>query len=253
MNAIKLNSIVEGLAAGVAASLLLGLFVIARNLLRDAYLRWQLTRQFRNLCLGTSIRGITLNLRNHLGRPFTIRRAVLVTDKANYRFSPTGEVSTSFDEDHPKITWQQSQLLKTGKVNAIQVGAEFQFRSWQAAPTPAGFVEAESFTSHEFVLPAQLFADFDSTILGIRVTIQYQTWTKTAKLLTVESQGSVEHLRSTVAQFREQIRSGSLDKARAMFRMPPVGPAAGAEPSGNVSKSPPSEEINENEVVQPAT
>lgn len=225
---IRWNSVVEGIAAGVAASVLLAIFVIARDLVRNALLKWQLTRQFRNLEMGTGIDGITLHLRNHLGTSFTIRNVVLVTEKATYRFSPTGEVSNSPKEPHPKPTWQQMHLLKTGKIDSIQLGAEFEFKTWKSSPTPAGFVEAEPFTRHKFLLPARIFADFESLISGIRITIQYQTRTQTAKLLTVEANDSVAHLRAVVEHFREDIRNGSLDRARAMFHLPPVNSPATA-------------------------
>src|SRR6266567_4137814 len=109
---IDWNSVVEGITAGVAASVLIAAFVIARDLVRNGYLRFRLRREFRFLSCGSSLDGITVGVRNQVGKSFTVRHIALLTDKVDYRLNPTGEVTTSFKNQHSKPTRKQLRMLK---------------------------------------------------------------------------------------------------------------------------------------------
>jgi hypothetical protein len=216
------DSVVEGVTAGIAASVLLGIFALSRDTIRNVVLRLRLMRAFRFLSCGSRLEGITLGIRNHIGRTFTIRQIVMITDKSDYRFNPTGEVATSFKKQHPRPSRKQLRLLKRGKIKSIPMGTEIQFRSWRSAPTLEGFVVAQPYTSHTFLLPAQLIADFDAVITGFCITLDYESWTHAIKIMQVRTSGSLDQVRKTVEQFKKQIKDGSLDSARAKFRQPPI-------------------------------
>jgi hypothetical protein len=103
------NSVVEGVTAGVSASVILGTFALSRNRFRDLVFRFRLRREFRFPSCGHNLDGITMGLRNHLGKCFTIRHVAIVTDVGNFRLNPTGEVSSSFKKSSLGLT---RKLLK---------------------------------------------------------------------------------------------------------------------------------------------
>ena len=219
---VNWNAIVEGIAAGVAASVLLTVFALARDFFRNLFLRIRISRSFRFLSCGSGLDGLTVGVSNHIGRAFTIRQIVMITDRGDYRFNPTGEVTSSFKHQYPKPTRKQLRMLKRGKIASIPIGTEIQFRSWRSAPTSEGFTVVQPFTSHQFVLPAQLLVDFAGIIAGFRITVEYESWTHAIKIMQVHTRDSIEQVRKTVEHFRNEIVSGSLDSARAAFRRPPI-------------------------------
>lgn len=219
---INWNSIVEGASAGIAASILLGLFVILRGLGRERLLRFRLVRNLRRLACGSGITGVTVGVSNEVGRPFTVRHVALVTDKMSFKLNPTGEVSTHFNRMYPKITRKQKRLLKEGKITAIPMGTEVQHRSWQAAPTVEGFTVVAPYTSHQFVLPAELVAGIEGDVTELQITLEYTNWAGTVRIMKIPAKSNADQIQKTVERLKKEIESGSFDRARAMFRMPPV-------------------------------
>jgi hypothetical protein len=125
--AIDWNSIVEGVTAGVVASVLLGIFALSRDSFRNAALRLRLIRTFRRMSCGTYLDGITVGIDNHTGRAFTVREVIMVTDKGNYRFNPTGDVSSSFKNQDPKPTRKQIRMLKRGAaISGFRIVVEYE-------------------------------------------------------------------------------------------------------------------------------
>lgn len=224
------NSVVEGITAGVAASVLLSVFVLSRDAARNLILRVRLNRAFRLLSCGSGLDGITVGVQNHIGRPFTVRQVVMITDKGDYRFNPTGEVTSSFKNQYPKPTRKQLRMLKRGEISSIPIGTEIQFRSWRSGPTLEGFIVVQPFTSHQFILPAQLIADFDGAISGFRITVEYESWTHAVHIIQVHTRGSLDQVRKTVEHYRNEIVTGSLNAARAAFRRPPIVPKTEQRP-----------------------
>lgn len=216
------NSIIEGASAGIAASILLGLFVIFRGLWREGILRFRLIRNLRNLACGSGITGLTVGVSNEVGRPFTVRHVALVTEKMSFKFNPTGEVSTHFKRMHPKITREQKRMLKEGKITCIPIGTEVQHRSWKATPTEEGFTVVAPYTSHQFVLPAELVAGVEGSVTELQITLEYTNWAGTVRILRMSAKSNVDQIQKTIEHLTTQIESGSFDRARAMFRMPPV-------------------------------
>ena len=79
------SSIVEGTTAGVVAAALLALFALLRYRVGDWIFRWRLWRDLKNFGFGWRPRyGLTVGIRNWVGKSFTVRSVVVVTDKDHY-------------------------------------------------------------------------------------------------------------------------------------------------------------------------
>jgi hypothetical protein len=225
------DSVIQGIAIGVAASSILAAFSLSRDAIRNLVFKIRLRREFRWLSFGTDLDGVSIGVRNHLGKAFTVREFVMIADKRDYRLNPTDEVISSFKDQYPKLSRKQRRMLKKGKISSIPIGQEVQFRSfWRSGPTHEGFVVVQPFTSHQFLLPAQLLSNFDGTISGFRITVEYESWTHSVKIIQVQTSASLDQVRQTVEQYRSEILSGSLNKARAAFRKPPIAIGADQRP-----------------------
>ena len=202
------NSLVEGIAAGVAASVLITIFVISRDALRNVFLRIKFMRAFRLPSCGTrALDGVTLGLSNQIGKVFIVRDVVMVTDRGDYRFNPTGEVTSSFKGQYKKPTRKQLRMLKKRQIKSIPIRKEYQFRSWRTGPTPEGFTELRPFTNQEFLLPTPLITDFDARISAFRVTLEYENWTHNTKIIQVRTRGSVDQMHARIEQLKKAIRN----------------------------------------------
>jgi hypothetical protein len=86
---VNWNAIIQGVATGVVAAALLALFALLRYRARDIIFRWRLRRELRFFFLGWNTQGVTIGIRNRLGKSFTVRRLVVTTNRGNFRSSPT--------------------------------------------------------------------------------------------------------------------------------------------------------------------
>lgn len=224
---INWNSIIEGASAGVAASVLLGLFVISREFVRDFVLRLRISRSFRLLSCGNSIDGITVGVANRVGTPFTLRQLMLETTKMNYRFNPSGEVTSCFKGQYPKISRKQRRQLKEGKIEAIEMSCEMQYKTWHTKPTQEGFTLIAPHTRHQFVLPAEIVVDMPNTVKGFQLVVEYSTWRNVVKVMKVVTKDNNEQIGKAIASYQQEIECGSLDEVRSSFGKPPVQKAGG--------------------------
>ena len=87
MKLVNWNAIIQGVATGVVGAALLGLFALLRYRVRDIIFRWRLRRELRFFSLGWNTQGVTIGIRNRLGKPFTVRRLVVTTDRGMARTS----------------------------------------------------------------------------------------------------------------------------------------------------------------------
>ena len=113
------NAIVQGVVTGVVGAALLGLFALLRYRLRDVIFRWRLRRELRFFFLGGNLQGITVGIRNRLGKAFTVRSLVVTTSQGNFRSLPTGDVHSSSKEEEPKLTWRQKRAVKRGDLSCL--------------------------------------------------------------------------------------------------------------------------------------
>ena len=216
---INWSSILEGTSAGIAGALLLGLFAISRNHLRNLILRFRIRRSFRRLTFGSGINGVTLGVSNHLRRRYRIREGSINTSERAYRLNPTGSVKTSFTGQHPKLTKKQKSSLKEGPVKMME---EMQYGPWKTTKTPEGFIEVEPFTSQEFLLPVYLVQHIDAPIEAIQFLVEYDNYTGGVDIMKVDAKEGVEHTQKVIDYFKNEMSNGSLNRQRSMAGLKPI-------------------------------
>lgn len=228
------NSIIEGTSAGVAASILLGIFSISRDFIRDWTLRFRIANSFCALSSGSSIYGVTIGISNKVGNTYQIRSVVMRTNSIDHRLNATGDVKTSFDGQFPKPSKEQLRMLKEGKVKTIELKGEVQYGSWRMEPSRDGFVTIEPFTSHTFILPAQAVTQITDEIEEIGIVVQYTNRSGSVKILEVSVPNSKINIQSTVEHYKREILSGRLNHARKSFGLDPIVVPVGSPDAGNI-------------------
>lgn len=229
---VNWNSVVEGATAGIAASVILGVGALSRKNLNDFWFRRTVKREFRLISCNVSLDGITVALRNHSGKAFTVHHLAMITDCGDFRFDPLNEVTSSFKGQHPKPSRSQLRALKSGRIKEIPLGVEYQYRVWRSNTTREGFVTIEPFTSIEFLLPYQLLANHEGAPAGFRITIEYEAWPQKRKIWQLIIDSSLEQARKTVERAREQLRNGTLNETRAKLGKPPIAVKSSEPPTG---------------------
>lgn len=234
---IQTSSIVEGATAGVVGSVLYTLLTVAREQYQVWSFKKKLATELRRSTCGSGIQGITTSVRNLTGTKFTVRQVALVADNAVLLFNATGVVSSAIPSRPHKLTPDQKARLQKGE--AIEVGPpEMQFRPWKVGIGDAGFVEVQPFTSHEFLLPAELVAASTAKPLHLRFTIECKGWFGETEVLEETSNDLVPDMLSKVFdQFRGPALA-ELNNARRMFRLPPVGVQRTAAAAPTIAKQP---------------
>ena len=173
--------LIEGATAGVVASVLLGTFAVIRGVIRNGWLRVKAHRTLRCVGYGNSINGVTVSLKNWAGFPIVIRELVMITNTMEYLFNPTGEASSSFPSEYPRLTRAQKKILKAG--GQIGLPQQRKFITWKTSPPLSGFVTLAPFTNQTFLLPNALLKDFNSKVSGVRIVAEYLSTTKRNRIL----------------------------------------------------------------------
>ncbi len=218
---LHIDALVQGTTTGVVGAGVLGLLSLCRNLVRDRWLKRSIRRNLNRRSVGSSLEGITTSVENQTGREMIVRQVAFLINGTYIVLLPSGELKSSYEGRTRKPTRAEIRRLKKGEM--IQMEAEMQFRSWRVPPSPAGFVTLPPYTESGFVLPAQFIADNEGPITSIRVVLEYTTRSGERKILQHDLESKYpEHIRSTLDHFREELRNGSLNNARRMFRMPEI-------------------------------
>jgi hypothetical protein len=221
--ATTLQSVLEGATAGVVGSLLFGLLLIGRDWLKFKRFKRKLSRILRATGCGAGIRGMTTNIRNPTGFEFVVREVALVTDKAVYMFNATGQVRSSWEEQPPQFNAAQLEKLKKGE--AVEAGPpKMEYRRWEVGVGEGGFVAVAPFTSHEFLLPAELIAGTKAKPLYLRVIIEAKNWLGERELMqeNTAEEFAIRSLDGALQSFRPGIGLDGLNATRVMFRLPPI-------------------------------
>lgn len=197
---LNIDSIVEGTTAGVVASVLLGAFAVLRNRVRNLWLRFKIHRSLRLVGYGTSIAGVTINVQNRTGTDITIREAAITTDAMEYLLNPTGDVSSSFPAQYPRLTRAQKKKLKAGE--QIQLTPQRRFASWRTQILPSGFAKLTPFTDQTLLLPTALVMGFDGKVTGVRMVAEYASHTNSIRILKKTVRSVAEPLQKTIDQFK---------------------------------------------------
>lgn len=203
------NAIIQGVTTAVVGAALLALFTLLRYRARDMIFRWQLRRDLRFFSLGWNPEGVTIGIRNRLGKPFTVRRLVVITNRGNFRSIPTREVHSSSKEEEPKLTWRQKRALKRGDLSCLPPTKEFAMLSWKSNPSVEGFATIDPFTKQDFLFSYPLIeSDPDaSPPSGFRITIEYEGWPGHRRILQWDIADRADQIHKTFQNVRDKMRA----------------------------------------------
>lgn len=215
------DALIQGTTTGLVGAGVLGLLSLCHNRIRDRQLKRSIRKNLNRRGIGSSLEGITISVANQTGREMAVRQIAFLISGTYVVLLPSGELKSSYKGQTRKPTRAEMRRLKQGEM--IQMEAEMQFRSWKVAPSAAGFVTLPPYTESSFILPAQFVADNDGPITSIRVVLEYTTRTGEKKILQHDVKSKhPQDMQTTLDHFREELRSGSLNNARRMFRMPEI-------------------------------
>lgn len=218
---MKWDSVIEGTVAGVAASVALGAGAFCYSRLRDRLLRAKINETLTRFSTGQSIQGITVRISNYTNTQFTVRSVSLSGAKSRFRLNSAGETSTLSIDRGRKLTESEMAELKAGK--EILISQEVSFtHSWREDAPVSGFIEIAPYTSHTFLLPAQLLADFDDRIDGILVIAEYFRRSGRIELVEGKIINGMDALNQSISHYVGQIKSGALNVGRERFGLPAI-------------------------------
>jgi hypothetical protein len=215
------DSVIEGTVAGVAASAALGAGAFSYSRLRDWRLHKKITDTLARFSTGQGLNGVTIGISNYTSTRITIRSVSFSGAKSRYRLNPAGETSTLSIDRGRKLTTKEMEDLKAGKEVLISQEVGFT-HSWQETAPVSGFIEIAPYTSHTFLLPAQLLADFDDRIEGILVIAEYTTPSGRIDLVEGKIIYGMDALNNLIGHYVGQIKSGALNVGRARFGLPAI-------------------------------
>jgi hypothetical protein len=217
---INWNAVAQGITTGLVGASVFWIIGLIREFVRNAWLRRRIRKELRHVSCGHGIQGVNASVQNRLQKAFRIRDVTLVTSNAQFAFNATGEVSSCPPPDR-KLARKIKRRLKRGE--AVSMSTHVSNRTWIKKPEHAGFVEATPFTSQGFLLPLELMENIDGPILNLLITVEYETWNKRTRLLTVATEGwAVEHMQRCIEHVRSELDSGRLNQARMMFGLKPI-------------------------------
>ena len=95
-------AVVQGAAGGIVAAALLAIFALFRYRVSDRIFRWRLRWDLREILIGQLAEGPTptIHIRNRVGKTFTARSLVVITDKDYYATNPTSDISATSKEEY---------------------------------------------------------------------------------------------------------------------------------------------------------
>jgi hypothetical protein len=184
----------------VMAALIIGTPLALRKHIGSWFLRSKIKRMLRGANLGHGVTGLTTSVRNESQVELRVREVFLITPTAKLKFNPAGEESTN--------------------------GALAELFSGPNATAPRSdspFPRVPPLTNSTYLLPAGLVAHSDGPFVGISIKVEYDAYTGRRKVVEVHSSESANEMsRKSFDHFQGELRSGNLNKARQMWRLPPV-------------------------------
>jgi hypothetical protein len=211
---MKWSALIQGVTTGIVGAAVLGFFVIIRYKARDALFRWRLRRDLRDFGFGWNPHGLTIGIRNWVGKTFTVRSVVVVTDKDHYEAMPTTDVMSTSVEEYPNLTRKERRALERGDSDVLPstiTHGMISLRSWQSNPTADGFATVEPFTQRSFLFHNQLFDDKrgDGTPTALRITIEYEAWPSRRKVMRWDIAKRGPDIAAKFQEMRKQVRDKS--------------------------------------------
>lgn len=212
------DALIPGTVTGLVGAGVLAVLVSARNRIRNELLKRRIRKTLDRVGVGSGIQGITMSVHNETGREMVVRQIAFLMGGTYIVLLPSGELTSAYRGESRKPTRAEMRRLRKGEV--IQMEAQMQFGSWKVPPVPAGFVALPPYTKSSFILPAEFIGGSDHPIKGIRIVLEYVTRSGDKKILQRDVRSKhPEQMKKTLDHFRDELRSGSFNKARRMFGM----------------------------------
>jgi hypothetical protein len=143
----------------------------------------------------------------------------MLTPEMDYLLNSSGEVRSSFPGDSPKLTRAEKRRLKRGE--RIEGRPRLQFGAWRVPPPASGFITIAPFTAHTFLLPLHFVADVKSGPTGLRIVLEYESWTHDVRIFQRQIPAG-KMLSLQLNQLKSELESGTLNIARRRFNLPEV-------------------------------
>jgi hypothetical protein len=193
---VNWNSILEGITTGVVAAVLLAIFALLRHRVRDMFFRWKLWRDLHDFGFGSWPEGLTIGIRNHVGKTFTVRKLAVPTDQARYLANPTTDVISSSKEE-----------IRSAKIGDKAWGVT-TLQALNESRMFEGFAAIEPFTQRTFLFSNVLFGagHDDGTPTALRITIEYEAWPERRKVVQWDIKKRASDIAAKFAEMRKRVR-----------------------------------------------
>lgn len=232
------QSMIEGTVTGVAATVALGLMILARNLINNLIIRFQIVKCLKATNVGVSIFGLTSTIFNNTAKEFKIRYFALVAAEGNYKIKATAESRLSERPKKPKLTKEQKELLKAGK--EVQMGTEIEYGPPLEREVQRGTVTIPPFTEQDFLLHANFIKTYKGPAFHLIIKAEYVNYTDDIVLLTIETpKKSSKFMNQQIAHYKKGSDEGSLWEGRRRFGLEPPLAAVSPIPQQAIPKKKP--------------
>ena len=229
---------IEGTVTGVAATVALGIMILARNLINNLIIRFQIVKCLKATNVGGSIFGLTSTIRNHTAKEFRIRYFALVAAEGNYKIKATAESRLAEKPKKQKLTKEQQELLNAGK--QVPIGTEIEYGPPLQREVQRDAVTIPPFTEQEFLLHANFIKTYKGPAFHLIIKAEYVNYTDDIVLLTTEtSKKNAKFINQQIAHYKKGSDDGSLWEGRRRFGLEPPSPAVSPIPQQATPKKNP--------------
>jgi hypothetical protein len=129
------DALIQGITAGVVGAGVIALLSLSRNRVREQLLKRQIRRELDTMGIGTALDGVTTSIRNQTGREMTVRQVTFLMNATHFVLLPTGELTSTYKRENPKLTRAEIRRLKKGeavqmKTNAVSLMESSAWAGW---------------------------------------------------------------------------------------------------------------------------
>jgi hypothetical protein len=166
---------------------------------RDFFLRRKLRKELQERYLGSGFLGVTTIIRNTSQVELRVREVVLCTLEQWHMFNPVGLESSS--DRYAELVGQPRKH----------------------SPPTDSFPRVSPLNNYVYELSADFITHFKGPAIGLRITIDYDSYSGRRKILKVNSnERSNVMIRKRLDHFEQEFRNGHINEARRRFHLPPI-------------------------------